>query len=200
MAVILELRFTLEGWHVRWRTPSTDEFNQTRDAFKATLSLDERYWDPWAFDEKGGWWVAYGALERVGHLFANYRSLRERLEQPYWQEYERQREAAQVRAEQERQQEELRRERKRQQQRERRQQQKQQKTAEQRQQPKHEPIKLPKTFNEALALLKLQYPVTMLDIKRAYRTEALRVHPDHGGSHAAMVRLNAAYELALSSF
>lgn len=75
-----------------------------------------------------------------------------------------------------------------------------QKAAEQRKPPQPEPIKLPKTFNETLALLKLKYPVTMPDIKRAYRTEALRVHPDHGGSHAAMVTLNAAYELALAAF
>ena len=29
--------------------------------------------------------------------------------------------------------------------------------------------------------------------------QAFRAHPDHGGSHAAMVRINAAYELALAA-
>jgi flagellar biosynthesis GTPase FlhF len=201
MAVLLMLEFATGGWHVRWRTPSTDEFNRVREAFKEELLLEERYWIPWAFEDKGGWWVAYGALERVGHLFANYRSLRDQMEQAHWAEYERQRQEAQVRAEQERLEEEARRERKRQQQRERRQRQKEKKAEEPRKpQPKHESIKLPKTFDEALALLKLTYPVTRDKIKKAYWAQAQVAHPDHGGSHAAMVRLNAAYELALAAF
>jgi hypothetical protein len=34
------------------------------------------------------------------------------------------------------------------------------------------------------------------EIKLAYRRRALQLHPDKGGDHAAMVRLNAAYEEA----
>lgn len=60
-------------------------------------------------------------------------------------------------------------------------------------------MKHPKTLEEALKLLKVKPPATRSAIKRAYRTQAQVVHPDHGGSHAAMVRLNAAYALALAS-
>lgn len=60
-------------------------------------------------------------------------------------------------------------------------------------------MKQPKTLEEALKLLNLKPPATRSAIKRAYRTQAQVAHPDHGGSHAAMVRLNAAYALALAS-
>ncbi len=85
MPVTVILQFADQGWHVRWRTPNTEEFEATRQAFKDTLSLHDRYWDPEAFAGKGGWWVAYGALAEVGHLFENYQPLRDQLEQPYWQ-------------------------------------------------------------------------------------------------------------------
>ena len=32
-------------------------------------------------------------------------------------------------------------------------------------------------------------------IKRAYRAKAIVAHPDHGGSHEAMLRINEAYEI-----
>lgn len=35
-------------------------------------------------------------------------------------------------------------------------------------------------------------------VKRAYRLQAQRLHPDHGGSHQAMTRLNLAYHRAKS--
>lgn len=60
--------------------------------------------------------------------------------------------------------------------------------------------KTPTTLVEALAVLKLRPPASRAEIKRAYRIQARVVHPDHGGSHEAMVQLNAAYELALASF
>jgi tetratricopeptide (TPR) repeat protein len=63
----------------------------------------------------------------------------------------------------------------------------------------HQLMKKPANLAEALEILKLRPPATRDDIRRAYRTQARMVHPDHGGSHAAMVRLNAAYELALAS-
>ncbi len=61
------------------------------------------------------------------------------------------------------------------------------------------PVKQPMTLEEALKLLKLKPPATRSAIKRAYRAQAQVAHPDHGGSHEAMVRLNAAYALALAS-
>ena len=66
MPVTVILQFADQGWHVRWRTPDTEEFEATKQAFKDILSLRDHYWDPEAFNGKGGWWVAYGALESVG--------------------------------------------------------------------------------------------------------------------------------------
>lgn len=63
----------------------------------------------------------------------------------------------------------------------------------------HQLLKKPATLAEALEILNLRPPVTRDEIRRAYRTQAQVAHPDRGGSHAAMVRLNAAYELALAS-
>src|SRR5215469_16223832 len=97
MPVTVILQFADQGWHVRWRTPDTEEFEATRRAFKDILSLRDHYWDPEAFNGKGGWWVAYGALDSVGHLFQNYQTLRDQLEQPYWQQFEQQRQGARER-------------------------------------------------------------------------------------------------------
>ena len=59
--------------------------------------------------------------------------------------------------------------------------------------------KQPATLLEALQILNVRPPLSQAAIRRAYRMQARMAHPDHGGSHAAMVRLNAAYELALAS-
>jgi tetratricopeptide (TPR) repeat protein len=64
------------------------------------------------------------------------------------------------------------------------------------QQSAHQALKKPGTLAEALQILNIKLPATSAQIKRAYRAQAQLAHPDHGGSHAAMVRLNAAYELA----
>lgn len=203
MSVTLLLHFADQGWHVRWRTPETGEFHATRQAFKDLLSLRDRYWDPEAFDGKGGWWVAYGALAEVGHLFANYHTVRDQLEHPYWQQFEREKQESRERFAREQELERRRREQETAQQRETRHEQRekrqQKKAEEQRKAPKREEATLPKTFEEALALLHLTAPVTASDIKRAYHTQAFRAHPDRGGSHAAMVTINAAYELALAA-
>ena len=93
------------------------------------------------------------------------------------------------------------RQRKRTQDRAQREHQKQQEHRKQRQQRKsaHQAVKQPRTVAEAYQILNLRPPATRNDIKRAYRKQALVAHPDHGGSHGAMVALNAAYELALAS-
>ena len=193
----LILEYADQGWHVRWTTPSTEEFNKIMIAFKQTIPLYERYWDPDAFVGRGGWWVLYGSLELVKHLFPDYAQVRGQLEQAYWEDYQRQRKEAQER---------FAREQLAEQQRQRQQGQTKTKTQtkarpkaapKQNPQPKREEVSLPRSFNEALILLHLSTPVTAADIKLAYRTEARKCHPDHGGSHAAMVRINAAYELAL---
>jgi DnaJ-domain-containing protein 1 len=63
--------------------------------------------------------------------------------------------------------------------------------------PPHELLRLPETYQEAFAVLYLPLTASTQEIKQAYRRQALQAHPDHGGSHAAMVILNRAYELAL---
>ena len=105
---------------------------------------------------------------------------------------------ARARAERDRRQQEGEREHRRQQQWEYRQQ-RQQKRAGQQRKPAHQIMKKPTTLAEALEILDLMPPVTREEIRRAYRAQAQVAHPDHGGSHAAMVILNAAYELALAS-
>lgn len=194
MTVTLELEYANEGWHVRWRTPDTETFERTREAFKAILPLTDRYWDPDAFNGRGGWWVLYGSLDLVNHLFANYLDVRIPLEKEHQRQFaQKQKEAREQRIREET----LRRMRA-------------QKTKTKRQEPLHrrkaepktappppksEPVKLPQTWEEALKVLRLTAPVTKGDIKRAFYAEAKKCHPDRGGSNEAMIRLNAAYEL-----
>jgi hypothetical protein len=181
-SVTLILRFADSGWHVRWRTPNTEAFHAVLEEFKALLDLTERYWDPEAF-ERGGWWVAYGALGKVGHLFSNYQAVRDELEREHWQRYEQQRKEARNRAAQSEQRQET-------------EQQTKQKNQQPRREEKREEVKLPRTFQEAFRILSLVPPVTLNDVKRAYRAKAFTCHPDRGGSHAQMVVINAAFELA----
>lgn len=191
-AVNMILKFADAGWHVRWRTASTEAFQRVLEEFKERLDLTERYWDPEAF-EKGGWWVAYGALGKVGHLFSNYHTVRDALEQEYQHQYEEQLKRTRERFARE-------------QERERTRTTSSSKAGtgdqskHQHKFPKHEEkreeIKLPQTSQEAFAILGLVPPVSLAEVKRAYRAKAFTCHPDRGGSHAQMVVINAAFELA----
>ena len=173
-SVTLILRFADSGWHVRWQTPNTEVFHAVLEEFKDLLDLTERYWDPEAF-EKGGWLVAYGALGKVGHLFRNYQTLRDEMEREHWLQYEQQRQEAKKRAAQSEQ---------------------KQQTQQPRREEKCEEAKLPRTSQEAFRILSLVPPVSLTDVKRAYRAKAFRCHPDRWGSHAQMVVINATFELA----
>lgn len=51
----------------------------------------------------------------------------------------------------------------------------------------------------ALALLGLAAGASPLDVKRAFRGMALRMHPDHGGTATAFVELKRAYDVALAA-
>lgn len=82
---------------------------------------------------------------------------------------------------------------------ERRRQQREYRSQRQQRKPAHQRMQKPATLAEALEILGLEPPVTREDIKRAYRKQAQVAHPDRGGSHVAMVIVNAAYELALAS-
>ncbi|MGH2478107.1 MAG: J domain-containing protein [Ktedonobacteraceae bacterium] len=203
MAVTLILEFASEGWHVRWRCSSTEEFQATREAFKDTLALDERYWDEEAFDGKGGWWVVYGALDKVGHLFANYAAVREELERAYWRDYWQQQQEARERFSRQQVKEKEQQKKQQQQTKQKQKQQGQQKKTERQRTepppPKRKEEPLPKSAAEALAILHVSPPASRDAVKRAYRAAAFKAHPDHGGSHAAMIRINAAYELAMKA-
>ena len=188
--VTLILKFADSGWHVRWRTSSTETFHAVLEEFKDLLDLTERYWDPEAF-EKGGWWVTYGALDKVGHLFSNYQTLRDELELEHWQRYEQLRKEARSRFEQSKQKQETPSKNGANAGGQTKQQNKSPKREE-----KREEVKLPRTSQEAFAILSLVPPVSLADVKRAYRAKAFKCHPDRGGSHAQMVVINAAFELA----
>lgn len=54
--------------------------------------------------------------------------------------------------------------------------------------PRPQPIQLP----EWAIVLGLQFPITRSSIDSAYRALVRKAHPDHGGSHEAMIRLNRA--------
>jgi hypothetical protein len=49
----------------------------------------------------------------------------------------------------------------------------------------------------AFAILGLPGMATIDEIKAAYRRKAVQLHPDRGGDHLSMVKLNAAYEEAV---
>jgi hypothetical protein len=55
----------------------------------------------------------------------------------------------------------------------------------------------PRHVRDAFALLSLRCDASADEVKAAYRVQAKRAHPDTGGSHAAMLALNAAYAYAL---
>lgn len=54
--------------------------------------------------------------------------------------------------------------------------------------PRQQPIQLP----EWAIVLGLHFPITRSSIDSAYRALVRKAHPDHGGSHEAMIRLNRA--------
>jgi curved DNA-binding protein CbpA len=48
--------------------------------------------------------------------------------------------------------------------------------------------------SEALEVLGLSWPCTILDVKKAYRRLTRQVHPDMGGSDVEFYRVSEAYE------
>jgi len=54
----------------------------------------------------------------------------------------------------------------------------------------------PRHVRDAFAALSLRCDADADEVKAAYRARAKKTHPDMGGSHAAMLALNAAYKCA----
>jgi DnaJ domain len=54
-----------------------------------------------------------------------------------------------------------------------------------------------RTPMHAFSVLGLPSIATIAEIKAAYRRKAIEIHPDRGGDHLSMVKLNAAYEEAV---
>lgn len=50
----------------------------------------------------------------------------------------------------------------------------------------------------AFALLGIPHTSSAEEIKRAFKAKALVTHPDHGGSHNDMIKLNKARDAALA--
>jgi len=56
----------------------------------------------------------------------------------------------------------------------------------------------PRHVRDAFTALSLRCDASPDEVKTAYRAHAKKVHPDKGGSHSAMLALNAAYACALN--
>lgn len=60
------------------------------------------------------------------------------------------------------------------------------------------PINL--TDDEALQLLQLDWPCSLQELKKAFRKQSLKHHPDRGGDKHSFVRLSLAYKKILRRF
>ena len=58
----------------------------------------------------------------------------------------------------------------------------------------------PAVMLQALAVLDLSYPCSLIDIKQAYRLQAKQVHPDQGGDAERFLNLQTAYLTLLKEF
>lgn len=56
------------------------------------------------------------------------------------------------------------------------------------------------TDDEALALLQLDWPCSLMALKKAFRKQSLKHHPDRGGDKQSFVRLSLAYKKVLQRF
>lgn len=59
----------------------------------------------------------------------------------------------------------------------------------------HASLKLSMSLEEAAKVLGVSPDASEQEVKSAYRSKALKTHPDHGGSNEAMVELNVAMEV-----
>ncbi|WP_423187149.1 DNA-J related domain-containing protein [Alishewanella sp. d11] len=50
---------------------------------------------------------------------------------------------------------------------------------------------------EALAILQLDWPCSLVELKKAFRKQSLKYHPDRGGDKQSFIRLSLAYKKVL---
>ena len=51
---------------------------------------------------------------------------------------------------------------------------------------------------KAFGVLELKYPASADEVKRAYKKQARKLHPDAGGSHESFLHLRKAFDVALT--
>jgi len=177
-----------EGWHIRFGGPS-DEFWTMLSNFKAEQKLSHQakcYYNPKFFNGRGGWFCTDGVLEKYAWSFTNYAEMRAKAIDDYQQNGKAEADRRQKEAEEKRE----------------RQWEETQERYRREQRNNNPPPSTSLQLIEALTELGLSplTPLAKLDekqVKAAFRTKALKAHPDTGGSHQAFIRLNKAYQLVL---
>jgi hypothetical protein len=186
---IQKLEQVKDGWHIRfggkddcfWTMLSNFKTEQRR---RGQVKAD-CYYDPKFFNKQGGWFCTEDILLKYSSEFENYAEMRQKAETVY---------AESGKAEQ------ARKEREAEEKRKRYWEEEQERARRERQRPTRPPSTA-LTLTEAKVELGLSLaPLAQLtekEVKKAFRLKAMEVHPDHGGSHAAMVKLNQAYQLVM---
>jgi hypothetical protein len=148
------------------------------------------HYNPRLFGGQGGWFCADHILLKYSSEFENYIDMREKAELVY---------AESGKAEQARKEKEAEEKRRRYWEEEQERARRQREQERSYQQRPTRPPSTALTLTEAKVELGLS-PLTQLtekEVKKAFRLKAMTVHPDHGGSHMGMVKLNQAYQLVM---
>lgn len=175
MGYIQFLEKTDQGWHIRFGTGDwllLSDFKAEQRRYGQT----QCHYDPGVFGGKGGWFCTTFILLRFRDRFSNF-------DEKYF-------EAEKIYAEREKVKQEEQRKKNQQSRKEWDQEQKSRAA---------QTTNTKLTISEAMVVLGFSpiAHVTVPEIKKAFRQKALKAHPDHGGSHLEMVKLNQAYQLVL---
>jgi len=215
MARIQYLEKTSLGWHIRFTAEDDSSFWFMVDKFKGeqrqSLGMHAK-WNPGLFNGKGGWFCSELVLKKYRDCFENYSQMRTKA-QNQW-DMDHQENLWDETASERKEQEEEKKRKKEDEEKERiwKDAQKRYQRARERERqwdqfdheqsfarPPARPTGIGFTITEALLELgfsALAKP-TEQEVKKAFRQLAMQKHPDHGGSHDAMIKLNKAYQLVL---
>lgn len=215
------------GWHIRFTAQDDGFYamlDKFREEQRRSAKIN-CHWNPSLFNGKGGWFVTERILLKYQDYFENYAAMRCGADVAYdlehqedlWGETKAERkEQDEERRRKEQDEERLRRfkeqakqnereqawtrwDREREAYKERARQWEREQKQEQQSRPPTRPTSTGLTLTEALIELgfsALDKP-TEIEVKKAFRQLAMKKHPDHGGSHEAMIKLNKAYQLVL---